>query len=852
MSSCRGLYKGFCTHIKSIPNSTFRRYVKDGLLAKGLEAKVTSYKADHNVCTECKASTLLIDQLQLDAADKQRVEGETAEVVELRRQKGVEEEKYRKHMEEYEYKARKALNLRVDRAQALRQRNLRAGGAYELAALPVLESTGSDYDRAPPQLRAALDAARAAGRAKYVPFNSVAGMRIFHIDDKSAVEIPSAIDGVVGDARPPCTVHINGQHDAVTNLQMNYLSWGAGSKKADNIIDEIVACIAETIQGEMALVLVFDRCALGLCAKIATQLPSKLTDLGLATVVECYFFPRHHGKWLADMRFGGYEEVLKRADAFGLDCIGNLLQGLESPDYVRTIDPLSMCTWGDWLDGQYNNCVASEFAFAFQRREFSSFVAMSERALDRLRTEGFNVTLARGAGVEEMVVPEDFMVEHYRPFFKGAGWVGCRPQDDNQPMVFFYMRKLEPKQVSIGAQISASESSRVAVDALRGNGWCGRAATYNVRHTVAQRLDVPGDTDFAQVVDQRNVVIAPPSEAAHYMPEWQKMGILGQPPAGFRGKALPSGWRVAPREPPLPPLPLDPSVILHGPLPSGTAAAVALAKSHADVAKSATMVDVLKAIVASVAVGPVDARGEATTLEQVLRGTDGAHREFKGMVSGWRKEKVAHEASEEHQLQQRIKQQRSADKGASERERGEVTMAVAAQAERDKEEAEARVDPVARIAELKALLGDEGAVPPNGTAETMRVPELKALVVAYGKHVGRGRKVDVQETKADLLAALRTCASEELRRREAAAATAAAAPTVAAPATTATTATPAAAAAPAPAAAAAPAPAAATAPAPAAAAADGGGVSAARRSAAAVADLNPTATGKRHCPGRQR
>jgi hypothetical protein len=214
--------------------------------------------------------------------------------------------------------------------------------------------------------------------------------------------------------------------------------------------------------------------------------------------------------------------------------------------------------------------------------------------------------------------------------------------------------------------------------------------------------------------------------------------------------------------------------------------------------------------------------------------------------------KAAHEASEEHQLQQRIKQQRSADKGASERERGEVTMAVAAQAERDKEEAEARVDPVARIAELKALLGDEGAVPPNGTAETMRVPELKALVVAYGKHVGRGRKVDVQETKADLLGALRTCASEELRRREAAAATAAAAPTVAAPATTATTATPAAAAAPAPAAAAAPAPAAATAPAPAAAAADGGGVSAARRSAAAVANLNPTATGKRHCPGRQR
>jgi len=813
MSSCRGLHKGFCTHGQAIPSTTFKRYVKEGLLGMGLSAKVTSYKADHNVCTECKAFTLLIDQLQLDAADKKRLEGESSGVVELRRQKGVEEEKFRKHLEVYEYNARKELNLRVDRAQALRKHNLRPGGAYERAALPVLDSGESDDedsdDRVPPQLRASIDAARAKGRVKYVPFNTVAGMRIFHIDDKSAVELPSAIDGVVGDARPPCTVHINGQHDAVTSLQMNYLSWGAGSKKADNIIDEIIACVAETIQGEMALVLVFDRCALGLCAKIATQLPSKLTDLGLATVVECYFFPRHHGKWLSDMRFGGYEEVMKRADLFGLDCLGNLLQGLTSPDYVRTIDPLAMCTYGDWLDAQYNNCVATEFAFAFQRREFSSFVAMDSRAPERLRTKGFNVTVARGAGVEEMVVPEDFMVKYYRPFFKGAGWVGCRPQDDAQPMVFFYMRKLEPKQVAIGAQISASESSRVAVDALRGNGWCGRAATYNVRHSVAERLDVPGDTDLAKVVDQRNVVIAPPSAAPHCMPEWQKLAILGHPPASFRGKALPPGWRVAPREPALPPLPFDPSVVLHGPLPSGTAAAVALAKSHADETKSATMVDVLRALVASVAAGPVDARGEATTLEQLLPGTERAHTEFKGMVSGWKREKAAYEKSDEHQLQQRAKLQKSADKGAVERERGEVAMAVAAQSERNREVAEARVNPVARIAALKVLLGDEGADPPNGTAAKMTVSELKTLVVAYGKHVGRGKKVDVQETKPGLLVALRECASQELQRREAA--TAAAPATTAAPTATSTSAT------------------------------ASRGVAAARRASAAVAALNPAA-----------
>eukprot|EP00964_Phaeocystis_antarctica_P000623 scaffold343_cov44-Phaeocystis_antarctica.AAC.1 len=115
------------------------------------------------------------------------------------------------------------------------------------------------------------------------------------------------------------------------------------------------------------------------------------------------------------------------------------------------------------------------------------------------------------------------------------------------------------------------------------------------------------------------------------------------------------------------------------------------------------------------------------------------------MVGAWRTEKAAYEKSEEHRQQQRAKQQKSADKGALERERGELAMAMAAQTERNREDAEARVDPVARLVELKALLGDEGADPPNGTAEKMRVPELKALVVAYGKHVKKGKKVDVLE-----------------------------------------------------------------------------------------------------------
>eukprot|EP00966_Prymnesium_polylepis_P280311 6476870-Prymnesium_polylepis.1 len=70
---------------------------------------------------------------------------------------------------------------------------------------------------------------------RYVPFNTVPGLRLFHIDDKSAAELPSAKEKVVGDDRGLFTVQINGQHDAVTDVQMNYLSHGAGSKDADGL-----------------------------------------------------------------------------------------------------------------------------------------------------------------------------------------------------------------------------------------------------------------------------------------------------------------------------------------------------------------------------------------------------------------------------------------------------------------------------------------------------------------------------------------------------------------------------------------------------------------------------------------
>ena len=279
---------------------------------------------------------MLINQLQLDAADERRAHGASPRVEALLKEQAEEQEKLERHLEDFEYTPRRALNERVDKAQALRRYNLREGGGdYEAASmdLPALscddsgdEQTDDDGDdamdggggggvqgtAADQGAAAAATASRAKAKAvaraakaatkeavltrRFVPFNTVRGIRIIHVDDKSAKEIPDAIDGVVGDSRPSATVHINGQHCAVTHIQTNYLSWGAGSKKADNIIDEIIANVAEVVQGEMVLVFVFDRCSLGLCAKVATQLGMALKDRGICSVFEAYYFPSKHGR----------------------------------------------------------------------------------------------------------------------------------------------------------------------------------------------------------------------------------------------------------------------------------------------------------------------------------------------------------------------------------------------------------------------------------------------------------------------------------------------------------------------------------------------------------------------------
>ena len=169
-----------------------------------------------------------------------------------------------------------------------------------------------------------------------MPFNTVPGGVI---DDKSAAELPTSMVACVGDDRALLTVLVNGEYECVTDVQLNYLSLGGGSKDSDTLVDEIVCCLAERMQGEMTVVLLFDNCAVGKCGKISAQLPEALKDRGFCTVVESLYFPKYHGKLRADSRFGGYEHIFKQKN--GLDCLGRTIESLDSDDFARIVNPIS-------------------------------------------------------------------------------------------------------------------------------------------------------------------------------------------------------------------------------------------------------------------------------------------------------------------------------------------------------------------------------------------------------------------------------------------------------------------------------------------------------------------------------
>ena len=63
-------------------------------------------------------------------------------------------------------------------------------------------------------------------------------------------------------------------------MQINYLNHGGGSKDADKLIDEIVANLAEQLQGEMVVVLLFDNCAVGKNGEISAMRPRPARHAG--------------------------------------------------------------------------------------------------------------------------------------------------------------------------------------------------------------------------------------------------------------------------------------------------------------------------------------------------------------------------------------------------------------------------------------------------------------------------------------------------------------------------------------------------------------------------------------------
>ena len=79
---------------------------------------------------------MLINQLQLDAADERRAHGASPRVEALLKEQAEEQEKLERHLEDFEYTPRRALNERVDKAQALRRYNLRAAATWVRTEAP--------------------------------------------------------------------------------------------------------------------------------------------------------------------------------------------------------------------------------------------------------------------------------------------------------------------------------------------------------------------------------------------------------------------------------------------------------------------------------------------------------------------------------------------------------------------------------------------------------------------------------------------------------------------------------------------------------------------------------------------
>jgi hypothetical protein len=248
-------------------------------------------------------------------------------------------------------------------------------------------------------------------------------------------------------------VQVNGQHDCVTDVQINYLNHGGGSKDADKLIDEIVVNLAQQLQGEMVVVFMFDNCAIGKNDEISGKLVQAFTDRGLCSVCEAGYFRLYHGKFKSDTRFGGYEMNFRDADIWGLDCVARAIERKADTradtglDFAHICDPIRQSNYDRWLSDQYTSLTDQSIKFGFTRRALHHFVSVAKGALERLSTPARTAMRATG---ELVTIPENFLVMRYKCCFKGDGWLACATAEamsasKTEDILFFYMRQRDAK-----------------------------------------------------------------------------------------------------------------------------------------------------------------------------------------------------------------------------------------------------------------------------------------------------------------------------------------------------------------------------------------------------------------------
>ena len=231
---------------------------------------------DHNVCHVCKSFTLLVRDIE------QRLKVAKIKVVEVAREGG--EGKGASDADGFEATAEQ-LDTELEEANVAWAEHV-DGDIQQRRLIRHFRKLG----------RKLFDERTQDQSSTSQPFCSVAGICMFHFDDKSADDLPLtplATTGVGARYR----FAIAGHFDMIHDTQTNYIAeQGIGSKDSNLIADEVVLNILERCNGEKTLVLVADCASLNKNAKLLGGLPQWLVDHGFFETVVTLLYWELHGK----------------------------------------------------------------------------------------------------------------------------------------------------------------------------------------------------------------------------------------------------------------------------------------------------------------------------------------------------------------------------------------------------------------------------------------------------------------------------------------------------------------------------------------------------------------------------